>query len=387
MTFKKQIRGKESTFYYVDFWIGAQGAPDSIHVNKSTKKVTLNEAQAEENRLRADAEEMYFKARGDIQNHDEITLSGALELVWKQRWKHKKAGIRYYDRVKKIMDFTGDLPISELFGQSGRVLVDDITDDLNDPVERTEATVDCYLTAYRTLLNSVQEYLGMYDNTVPKIKMFRTGKRRTRTISDQEELDLFKYTDDNCPDYGDLFKVLLDTGMRLSEPLQITYQKHIFLKEHKIMLTPDITKTTKLRSVPMTRRVHDILLRRMENNPERPFPYEQRNCSRRFKQCRCAIGLEHDTEFVTHCLRHSCTTRLLQQGADHKKVQKWLGHSSEIMTDHYSHLVIEDLRDGAVLLDKLHKSIREDKVIRHDLLAVPITACLPIPLIPTITLT
>ena len=37
MPFKKKIRGKPSTFYYMDFWIGKRGAPGSIHVNRSTR--------------------------------------------------------------------------------------------------------------------------------------------------------------------------------------------------------------------------------------------------------------------------------------------------------------------------------------------------------------
>lgn len=369
MAFKRKINGKHSTFYYVDFRIGQKGDPRSIHVNRSTKLDTLEAATELENQWKAEAEEKYFNNSINVHNPDEILFSEAIKLCWKKRWQHNRAGERPLSRVEKIIDITGDVPISNLFGSSGYLLAESVRDQLIKDKDKSKSTIDLYMADMRTVINNTKQKLQLHDAVIPEIEMFKDKVRRTRTLSHAEEITLFKLMDEGHPHYAKLFRVLLDTGMRLSEGLNITYGKHIFLKERMIMITKEIrgNKNKGVRTIPMTKRVFKILVELQEDFPTRPFPFRQTYSSNVFQKYRNMMELQDDTEFVPHMLRHTCTTRMLAARVPKVYVQKILGHSNSIMTDHYEHLVCEDMREAADVLDTLYNKIRNLESISPDI--------------------
>ena len=58
-------------------------------------------------------------------------------------------------------------------------------------------------------------------------------------------------------------------------------------------------------------------------------------------------------DFPFHDLRHTCASYLVMQGANLKAVQRLLGHSDSKMTDRYSHLPPDHLRESVNLLNPL----------------------------------
>ncbi len=91
MAFKKQIRNKESRYYYCDFWIGNRKEPGSIHVNKSTKETDYTRACKIEEQWRQDAEEQYFNNQ-DGQGSDDMTLREAIDYTFQERREHNASG-------------------------------------------------------------------------------------------------------------------------------------------------------------------------------------------------------------------------------------------------------------------------------------------------------
>jgi site-specific recombinase XerD len=62
-----------------------------------------------------------------------------------------------------------------------------------------------------------------------------------------------------------------------------------------------------------------------------------------FKNAATRAGIEE--ELRQHDMRHSAATNWLAAGASQKKVQDILGHTNPKMTDRYTHLIAEHLRD------------------------------------------
>ena len=54
---------------------------------------------------------------------------------------------------------------------------------------------------------------------------------------------------------------------------------------------------------------------------------------------------------VSHSIRHGVVAHLLRQGVPVHKVGKIVGHSSEKITERYSHFIPDDLEDAMSLLE------------------------------------
>jgi integrase len=364
VAFKKKIKGRQSRYYYVDFWIGDKGSPGAIHVNRSTKSANYDEACKIEDTWKSEAEERYFKGNGAMATcADDFTLQQALDHTWESKWSHNKKGMRPKRQIEYIIELIGDVPLSQLSGNMGFTTINNLRNQMlgmenNKGRAIKHETVDRYMSGLKTLLNTVQRDFRLYDDLIiPHVYMFNKKRARSRLLSGPEEVKLFKLMAKDHPAEAQLFTVLLDTGMRLSEGLTMTYQENIFLEKKMITIRGDhmSIKNSKARSVPLTKRSYDILRSRKFTHPERPFPWRQDTMSHLFRSYSVKMGFGNDVDFTPHMLRHTCTTRLLAAGLEKPFVQAWLGHSAEKMTDHYGHLVVEDIRGGAELLDTIYE--------------------------------
>jgi len=365
MAYRKKIGSKLSTYYYVDIWAGDKGSPGAIHINRSTKTSDHQEACRIEEQWRIEAEEQYLQNEVISSDTISMTLSQALKHVHNDRWQHNRTGDKPVQHIEKVIELTGDISISEFSGKKGAIRINNLRNTLlgmdnNKGRVIGKETVDRYMTSVKTLLFDVREDFHLHDELhIPRIKMYNVKNARSRTLSYDEEVKLFKAITKSDPTFAGLCRLLLDTGLRLSEALKMEFDKHIFLDQKRITITPDLSKSKKVKSVPMTRTVFEILRKRRLMGNSRPFPFRADVCGHKFAKFRKQIGFGDQKEFVIHMFRHTCTTRLLQQGVEKPIVQAWLGHSDAKMTTHYAHLVVEDMRAGADLLDKLSTSISD----------------------------
>jgi len=363
MAFRRTINSRKSKNYYVDFWVGDRYTKEAIHINRSTHCDNYEEALVEEKNMRAEAEEQYLIRQGVLsESMFDFTLSQALEWMWDFHWQHNANGQKPYAQITKCIEILNDPPMSAFSGEQGTVTIQRLRTALVGKLNgagrmRNGVTVDRYLAALRTLLNVVKEHKPMRSLDVPKFPMFNIKNRRERILSFAEEIALFKLMDTGHPEFAQLFKVLLDTGMRLSEALYMNYQKNIMIDTACVSLfSTDVSCKTKTpRTVPLTKRATNILRRRRHTHPTRPFPWTPSRAGQVFRLYRIKMGYGHDKEFVPHMLRHSCTTRMLGAGVPLTVVQAYLGHSNIHMTTWYNHFVVEDLRMGAEVLDQQHE--------------------------------
>lgn len=178
------------------------------------------------------------------------------------------------------------------------------------------------------------------------------GFAKSRDLSDLEQAALIALLEARSESPSarkalDLGVVLLDTGMRLSEALSLSWP-YVDLEAKRIELYR--SKTRDISIVPITDRAHEILLRLRDQKQ----PFEAMN--RAVKQLRSAIDQICNTDELVirqrgkatiHTLRDTFATRLVSKGMDLYPVGKLLGHSNLSTTAKYAHLQGGSIADDA----------------------------------------
>ena len=117
---------------------------------------------------------------------------------------------------------------------------------------------------------------------------------------------------------------LLDTGLRISELCDLT-SKNILWQQRQLRVKGKgvpFGKKTKVRVVPMSRRVRALLEHYFAL--EKTFPVKKRRAQDLVKEIVNRAGITKDV--TPHVLRHTFATMALQKGISLPTVQKILGH-------------------------------------------------------------
>jgi integrase len=327
----------------------------SVNGKRHIQKVGPQRRQAEKV-LKESQSEVFQKKFFEPEVDATPLLSDALETTWKRKWKNNKSGERSRRNVQMIIEITGDIHLS----QFGEIVYDDLVETLEDR-GLEQSTINRYRAALRTVLRRSKTD---YDF----IEMAPEDLQRIRVISRKEESAIMKLIGGRTfgglqahyPEMLDLLPCLIDTGTRTSEMLKLPWQDIDF---ESGLITIWLNKTAKPRSIPMTRRVKEILARRESANPDQPWTFTLWQIDKVWKWIRKELGLQEDKSFRCYCTRHTCATRLVAAGIDIYTVMKWLGHSSIKITERYAHLDPALLRDAASALEFIQKSTNSQQDI------------------------
>jgi len=352
---------KRGKYWYMDF------QESGIRIAKSTRKTNKAEALIVENRERR----LLRWEVGPQPKTDHpptsipISFSDAIERAYRERWSRNKTGKETKRKLQYCNKLFGNPLLSEI----------DETDVLRlrnilRRKKRADATINRYLAALKTLFIMAGREWRAIDQ-IPFIKLTREFNQRLRIISEDEEAELIKTLRmmgkdprSYAPHVADLVEVLIDTGMRLGEALQLIYRQHIDEDHHTINLYSGMTKNKRPRCIPMTTRAKRVLHKRSRKFKIRLFPFKNSTVGHIFAKARKKVGLEHDKEFVLHACRHTCASRMVQRGVDLYLVKQILGHSSITVTERYAHLNVDRLWDGIKVLEKdyVQRNYRRDEV-------------------------
>lgn len=330
-------RGAKGVFY-MNFTI------NGVRVFKSTGKFTKKEAkQAEAMERQKIMNEVTMTPQ---ERNANMLLEDAAKQVYEGKWKHNKdlRGPKF--RCKRLIELIGNIPISKID--------DDVVADLIHKLDATNikpGTVNRILATLKTLLKYKRQ-------PCDHIKLRKESKGRIRVITKEEEtsaVNLLRNTQHSKRrwfyyDVADLVEVLIDTGMRLSETLNLACDDVNFSNN---LIHIWINKGERPRSIPMTKRVASILKRRSEGNVANPFNLTAYQSDKAWAWAREQMGLKDDTEFIIHALRHTCASRLVNAGVDLYVVKEWLGHSSIQVTERYAHLAPHKLAHAAMILEEI----------------------------------
>lgn len=229
-------------------------------------------------------------------------------------------------------------------------LIDKITGSLRAKGNKN-STVNRKLACLSKLLRKHQRN-GEIDR-IPEIRKLPERNGRIRFLDPTEETAIVSNLDKINEAYGLLAQFLVDTGSRVGEALQLRWCD---VADGNATFWE--TKANTPRTVPLTDRAVSVIEQRRGEIPLGPFSdIRYANFRNAWLKARKRAGLGADPQIVPHILRHTCASRLAQNGVDIKRIQEFLGHKSLTMTLRYAHLAPRHLDVCAEALNKLAKSL------------------------------
>jgi len=185
---------------------------------------------------------------------------------------------------------------------------------------------------------------------IRKVKLLEERNRRLRYLSPQETRSLIAACSDHV---RPIVTVLLNTGMRKSEVLALTWEQ-VDLRNGLILLHD--TKNADRREVPINetvRRVLSGIVRRVDipwvfYNPQTDGRYNSI-----WKSFDHACKKAKIRDFHVHDCRHAFASALVMSGADLVTVKELLGHRDIKMTLRYAHLAPSHRSKAVEMLDQV----------------------------------
>lgn len=270
-----------------------------------------------------------------------VSNSELMECVQKHQkriWTNEKTRQNTVSRIQRFDSFedNSQLKIDEIGALH-------IYEWLDYEKERglSDASVNRYASAMSAVLSFAVELKLRSDS--PKLR-YTKEYARDRYMTDHEIEQLINHFIDTGDKWmADMVFVAVNTGMRLSEILGIgvynngknSTNAEAKVRHDCIYLPAQITKTKEGRFVSINSEVREAALRLRRSIGEH---FTHRKFYDRWDEARARIA-PHDKDFVFHCLRHTCASRMandLQMNSI--LIAKQLGHKTLTTTDKYVHV-------------------------------------------------
>ncbi|WP_100632527.1 tyrosine-type recombinase/integrase [Pseudomonas qingdaonensis] len=289
-------------------------------------------------------------------NGNPSTLKELADLTYKRFWQGRPGGETALRNAKQCINILGE-------GMSPGSVNEQRIDDMVFALEQLglfDSTINRKLSALSKMLTFAYE--RGYISRKPKIERKKEPQNRIRYFDEAEEqLILGTFTHFGMLDMVDFCIVAIDTGMRVGEILRI--------EDRDVangLVSVWRTKNGKARSIPMTKRVAEVLERRFKEERRRKNTignvkaFEGWNHSKirtLWDRVRRHLKLMTDPQFVPHAMRHTFCSRLVQRGVDIVTVSKLAGHSSIVVTMRYAHLAPDSLAHAIRKLEEPAKDV------------------------------
>jgi integrase len=331
------IRQKGSKWQVDVTWKGIRAPRVSVDTYEEAKQ---KEADFKASLMRGIIPEAGTQQRSvTVHNNSVATLGQLVQYSLRHHWRGKKSEASAERNANAWVDELGaDFPTSKL----SREVVDQVIARWADSVKT--GTINRKIAALTVMLKIAEENGAI---TKPfKIKQKKEYSGRIRWFSDDELASMEKFFADDR-DFLDLFMLAVDTGFRFSELIGVTPRD---FSPSTGRLSTWVTKGDTPRSVPLTPRAREIILRRRADvkdwEPLFPRTVNSSSVSRRLRAWKAWAKLPADDEAVFHSFRHTTCSRLVQRGVSLPVVQKWMGHATIQTTMRYAHLAPDAFDDA-----------------------------------------
>ncbi|HPW37577.1 MAG TPA: tyrosine-type recombinase/integrase [Syntrophorhabdus sp.] len=229
---------------------------------------------------------------------------------------------------------------------------------------RSPRSIQYCLAVIRQVFN-VARKLDMYsaDNPVSKVSKPKFDNRRLRFLSYEETETLLYALAIKSTQLHDMALLSLHCGLRAGEIFNLTWSDINFARS---TLTLRDTKSSRTRIAFMTQQVKEMLQERSKaTSEERQNDYvflnrkghKVKEISNSFDRVVSATGLNNGItdprqKLTFHGLRHTYASWLVESGVSIYVVKEMLGHQSTAMSERYSHIGHNSMRDAVKTLEK-----------------------------------
>ena len=269
-----------------------------------------------------------------------ITVRQAIVKVSTMEWLNQKNGALSIKNAERFALFYG---FDNFMNDVATENVREFKHHCKTILSYKHGTINRKLAALSKLCTYARGVKGFqFTWGLPLIEYETENNRREFVLSKELEDKLLmtarlNYRDDEA----DLWECLILTGCRVSELLNLTWDN---IKDGFIHCVD--TKNDDDMYVPIFDGVEKILSKRKKMGLEKPFPLSIHAVEHAWRMIRKKLGMQHESDFVMHSLRHTCITRLLKKKIGIEVVQKIVGHKDIRMTQRYNHPTKDDLKNA-----------------------------------------
>lgn len=235
----------------------------------------------------------------------------------------------------------------------------------------SELTLNTYLSTLKEIFNLIKGEIYLMENPFGEIKKLKVGETERRESFTESEIELIlEKIEENTEDAKickPLFTIAFQTGLREGDIRDLKWSDVDF-ENQKIRRRTN--KTKKIVEIPFLGTVEEYLSERFETKDESDFVFlelqnrHKDNISRVVKRFLENIGIKDASVIIEgrsrktskkdlHSCRHTFATLAMRNGVNPEIVKQILGHTDIKMTEHYTHLNLEDARKELQKIDNL----------------------------------
>lgn len=234
--------------------------------------------------------------------------------------------------VRKLISWFGDVPADSITQADLIQMADALQAD-----GRSAATINHRLSKFNRIMAWAAERGMVTDPPVYRHK--GPGRIRDRVFSVDECQRLIAGLQRHGPVFSQFTTVLLWVGSRYGETAKLTWRD---VEGGYAVFRQASTKSGKPRSIPLRGPAKQALEEAWIERGHEPGPFTQlqnhKVYYRRWNDVKADMGLATDEDFVPHSLRHTCMTRLAEDGLSLAQLKAWGGWASYDMVARYEHI-------------------------------------------------
>ena len=283
------------------------------------------------------------------------TLGDLHKQVTELRWSQKKSGDILSANARQFLDFVGrNRPISSIDTND----FDDFAVHCRTTRNNDNATINRKMSAVLVMLEWARKrriipYVPYYE------KLKETSASTDFLDFGEEDAIIAELHHRGLTRLARLVPFLLDTGCRISEALNLRYDR---VRGNHILFDGQHQKNGSDRRITMTTRVKTILLQCQQECPdvEKPFGDIKYKWALDTMKGVYAGLPERYRGFQQpfHIYRHSCASRLAIRGVDAARIMVWMDHSNLSVTQRYMKLRSQDIDICAEALESKDSHLR-----------------------------